>query len=112
MLVPRARTGMPWSWANRFRVWTGAAELAGDVVQRPAPGEVFLAEPGQVEVEHAGLLARGPGGRLGRRDDGVADRAAGPWQRVPPQHLAQVVQGDAQAGCESDSAQHQEARHT
>ena len=40
----------------------GAADLAGDVVQGPVPGEVFPAEPGRVEVDHAGLLARGPGG--------------------------------------------------
>jgi hypothetical protein len=35
-------------------------------------------------------------GRLGRGDEGVADRAAGPGQRVPAQHLAQVAGGDAQ----------------
>ncbi len=59
------------------------------------PGEVFPAEPGGVEAARraagrvAGWLAR-PG------DEGAPDRAAGPGQRVTPQHLAQVVQGDAQ----------------
>jgi hypothetical protein len=78
----------------------GAADLGGDVVQGTVPGEVFLAEPCRVEVEHAGLLARGPGGRLGRGNQGAADRAAGPGQRVPAQHLAQAAEGDAQVRCD------------
>ena len=74
----------------------GAAELGGDVVQGVVPGEVFLAEPGWVEVDHAGLLAGRPAGWLGCGDEGIADWAAGPGQRVPAQHLAQVAEGDAQ----------------
>jgi hypothetical protein len=60
------------------------------------PGEVFPAEPGRVEVDHAGLLAGRPGGWLGRGDEGAADRAARAGQRVPAQHLAEVAEGDAQ----------------
>ena len=78
----------------------GAADLGGDVVQGPVPGEVLLAEPGRVEVDHAGLLARGPGGGLGRGDERAADRAAGPGQRVLAQHLAEVAEGDAQVRCD------------
>lgn len=63
---------------------------------RAVPGEVFPAEPGRVEVGHAGLLAGGPGGRLGCGDEGAADGAAGPGKRVPAQHLAQVAEGDAE----------------
>src|ERR1022692_654912 len=43
----------------------GAAEMGGDVVQGPVPGEVFLPEPGRVEVEDAGLLAGGSAGGRG-----------------------------------------------
>ena len=71
-----------------------AAGLGGDVVQGAVPGEVFPAEPGRVEVGHAGLLAGGPGGRLGCGEKGAADRAAGTGKRVPSQHLAQVAEGD------------------
>jgi hypothetical protein len=74
----------------------GAAELGGDVVQGVVPGEVFLAEPGWVKVDHAGLLAGRPAGWLGCGDGGIADWAAGPRQRVPAQHLAQVAEGGAQ----------------
>jgi hypothetical protein len=74
----------------------GAADLGGDVGQGTVPGEVFLAKPGWVEVDHAGLLARGPAGWLGCGEEGAADWAAGPGQRVPEQHLAQVAEEDAQ----------------
>ena len=68
----------------------GAADLGGDVVQGAVPGEVFPAEPGRVEVDHARLLAGGPGGWLGCGDEGAADRAAGPGQRVPAKDLAEA----------------------
>ncbi len=41
---------MPCSWANLLSVGR-AADLGGDVVYGPVPGEVFLAEPGGVEVD-------------------------------------------------------------
>jgi hypothetical protein len=78
----------------------GAADLVGYVVEGPVPGEVFLAEPGRVEVEDPGLLAGGRAGGRGPGDEGSPDRVLWAGQRVVAQDLAQVAEGDAEAGCD------------
>lgn len=64
----------------------GAADLAGDVVEEPVPGEVFLAEPGRVEAEDSGLLAGGRAGGRGPGDESAPDRVlragSGWWRRT------------------------------